>query len=115
MKRTFIEVPNFTKKWKELGFSDEELRLLQNRIMSDPEIGKIMVGIGGVRKMRFELPGQGKSGSVRVCFIDFQIYEKVYLLTVYTKKKKENLTDEECNQLKKLVSLLKREAGKNYE
>ena len=45
-------------------------------------------------------------GSVRVCYIDFVVKERIYLITAYPKNKKENLSKEECNEIKKLVKLL---------
>ena len=70
-------------------------------------------GTGGIRKVRFPLESKGKSGSVRVCYTDFAEYEVTYLITAFTKKEQENLTNEERNVLKKLVKSLKEEAAKN--
>ena len=56
--------------------------------------------------MRFAFPNGGKSGSVRVCYVDFVIQEAIYLVTVYSKKEKENLTQEERNNIKKMIKLL---------
>lgn len=113
MTRTFIEVPLFTKHWKEIGLDDDELQALQIMLLKDPESGLIMEGTGGIRKVRFPLENRGKSGSVRVCYTDFAEYEVIYLLTAFEKKDQENLTDEEKNVLKKLVKSLKEEAAKN--
>ncbi len=113
MTRTFIEVPIFTKRWKEIGLGDEELLALQIMLLKDPESGPVMEGTGGIRKVRFPLKNQGKSGSVRVCYTDFEEYEVTYLITAFTKKEQENLTDEEKTVLKKLVKSLKMEAKKN--
>ena len=44
MTRTFIEVPLFTKRWKEIGLDDEELQALQIMLLKDPESGPIMEG-----------------------------------------------------------------------
>lgn len=71
MTRTFIEVPLFTKRWKEIGLGDAELQTLQILLLKDPESGPIMEGTGGIRKVRFPLRNRGKSGSVRVCYTDF--------------------------------------------
>lgn len=60
MTRTFIETNEFTRKWEQLGLTDEELRKLENSILENPQIGKIVKGIGKLRKMRFSLPGRGK-------------------------------------------------------
>ena len=56
--------------------------------------------------MRFAYENRGKSGSVRVIYIDFEIYKKLYLLDVYAKNEKDNLTKEERNDIKKVVKLL---------
>ena len=59
--------------------------------------------------MRFALENRGKSSSVRVIYVDFLIYEKLYLLTAYPKNEKDNLTKAERNELKKLVEILEAE------
>ena len=56
--------------------------------------------------MRFAFEHRGKSGSVRVIYIDFEVYEKIYLITAYPKKEKDNLTKAERNELKELVKVL---------
>ena len=68
MTRTFIEVPLFTKRWKEIGLDDNDLHSLQIMLLKDPESGPVMEGTGGIRKVRFPLENKGKSGSVRVCY-----------------------------------------------
>lgn len=113
MTRTFIEVPLFTKRWKEIGLGDAELQTLQILLLKDPESGPIMEGTGGIRKVRFPLRNRGKSGSVRVCYTDFAEYEVTYLITAFTKNEQENLSAEEKNALKKLVKILKDEAVMN--
>ncbi len=112
MTRTFIEVPLFTKRWKEIGLGEEELRDLQIMLLKDPESGPIMEGTGGISKVRFPLVHRGKSGSIRVCYTDFAEYEVTYLITAFEKKEQENLTAEEKNVLKKLVKSLKEETTK---
>ena len=113
MIRTFIEVPLFSKRWKEIGLGDDELMKLQVMLLKDPESGPVMEGTGGIRKVRFPVANKGKSGSVRVCYTDFAEYEVIYLITAFEKSDKENLTSEEKIVLKKLVKSLKDEAAKN--
>ena len=113
MTRTFIEVPLFTKRWKEIGLDDNDLHSLQIMLLKDPESGPVMEGTGGIRKVRFPLENKGKSGSVRVCYTDFAEYEMLYLITAFEKKEQENLSTEEKNVLRKLVKSLKNEAAKN--
>jgi len=52
----------------------------------------VMEGTGGIRKVRFPLENRRKSGSVRVCYTDFEEYEVIYLITAFTKADQENLT-----------------------
>jgi len=113
MLRTFIEVPLFTKRWKEIGLGDDDLLALQIMLLKDPASGPVMEGTGGIRKVRFPIENRGKSGSVRVCYADFEEYEVTYLITAFTKNEQENLTDSEKAVLKKLVKALKEEARKN--
>ena len=113
MIRTFIEVPLFTRRWKEIGLNDDDLRALQIMLLKDPQSGPVIEGTGGIRKVRFALENRGKSGSVRVCYTDFEEYEVNYLITAFTKSDQENLTNEEKNVLKKMVKALKDEAAKN--
>ena len=63
--------------------------------------------------MRFAFETQGKSGSVRVIYVDFEIYKKLYLLTAYPKNEKDNLTRAERNTLKQLVGVLEQQLEKN--
>ena len=107
MIRTFIEVPLFTKRWKEIDLTDFDLRQLQIMLLKDPESGPVIEGTGGIRKVRFPLENRGKSGSVRVCYTDFAEYEVTYLITAFKKKEQENLSDDEKNVLRKLVKSLR--------
>ena len=107
MTRTFIEVPLFTKRWLEIGLSDDDLRELQIMLLKDPESGPVIEGTGGIRKVRFPFDNRGKSGSVRVCYTDFAEYEVTYLITAFTKKEQENLSDDEKKVLRKLVKSLR--------
>lgn len=58
---------------------------------------------------------KGKSHGVRVCYTDFEEYEVIYLLTAFTKKEQDNLSDDEKKALKKLVKALKEEAARNWK
>lgn len=61
---------------------------------------------GGLRKLRFAFGNQGKSGSTRVCYVDFVLKEIVYLITVYPENEEDNLAKAECNNIKKMISML---------
>jgi len=115
MTRTFIELPWFMTKWKSLGMDDADLRRLQLELLSDPKVGAVMRGTGGVRKMRFAFKYQGKSGSIRVIYVDFEVYEKIYLLTAYTKNEKDNLSQKERNEIKELITVLENQLKENEQ
>ena len=112
MTRIFVELPSFRAEWKKMGLTEADLLRLQQELLAKPEVGSKMQGTGGVRKMRFAFEHRGKSGSVRVIYVDFFIHEKLYLITAYPKNEKDNLTKEERNELKKLVELLGSELEK---
>ena len=109
MTRTFVELPIFRSRWRELGLNDEDLRRLQEELLTDPKVGAVRSGTGGVRKMRFAFKNKGKSGSVRVIYVDFEIYEKIFLITAYTKNEKDNLTDSEKNEIKQVIGILEKQ------
>ena len=112
MTRIFVELPSFRTEWKNMGLTEADLRRLQEELLTNPAVGSVMQETGAVRKMRFAFEHRGKSGSVRVIYVDFLAYEKLYLLTAYPKSEKDNLTKKERNELKKLVEALKSELEK---
>ena len=96
-----------------MGLDENHLRKLQEELLADPKVGKVMRETGGVRKMRFAFEHQGKSGSIRVIYIDFEIHEKLFLLTAYPKSEKDNLSKAERNILKQLSGILKQQLDEN--
>jgi len=113
MTRLFVELPSFRAAWKAMGLTDADLRRLQEELLANPTVGNMMRGTGGVRKMRFPFEHRGKSGSIRVIYIDFEIREKLYLLAAYPKNEKDNLSKAERNELKKLVGILEDELSRS--
>ena len=100
-------LPEFDKQWKAIGFDDNDLKSLQEELTINPEKGEMMRGTGGLRKIRVAFEGRGKSGSARACYVDFAVYEKIYMISAYTKNDKDNLTKEERNEIKRLIEVLK--------
>ena len=85
---------------------DDDLRRLQKELLQNPKTGDVIRGTGRLRKMRFAFEHRGKSGSTRVCYVDFEIKEVIYFLAVFAKNEQENLTKEERNILKKKIDIL---------
>lgn len=107
MKREFVLTEWFDKYWTALGMTDEELRRLQNILLSDPRIGAVIPHTGGARKVRIELEGVGKRSGARVIYVDIVVDEKIYFLLAYPKSKKENLSQDETKKVASLVKSLK--------
>ena len=99
-------LPEFDRKWSEMGLTDKELKALQEELTISPTKGDVMQGTGGLRKIRIAFEGRGKSGSARVCYVDFAVYERIYLITAYAKDEKDNLSKSERNEVKKLIKIL---------
>lgn len=108
LTREFVLLPEFEKKWKSMGLSDSELKTLQEELTINPLKGDLMQGTGGLRKLRIAFEHRGKSGSARVCYVDFAVYEKIYLITAYSKNEKDNLSKEERNNVKQVIKLLEK-------
>ena len=109
MNRTFIEVPQFTKKWQTLGLTDDDLKALQQELLHNPKAGDAIKGTGGIRKIRIPLEkrSKGKRGGARVIYIDIELKETIYFINVYTKDEKDDLTEEEKKAFKAVVKFLK--------
>lgn len=99
-------LPEFEKQWNKMGLTDDDLRRLQYELLADPQKGDVMQGTGGLRKLRFAFEHRGKSGSSRVVYVDFAFYEKIFLISAYPKNEKDNLTQAERNNIKKMIELL---------
>lgn len=109
MRRTFIEVPIFTKKWKELGLTDKDLRKLQNVLLQNPKAGDTIQGTGGLRKVRIPIDNTGKRGGGRVIYVDIELKEIIYFVNVYAKNEKDDLTEDERKAFKAILKILKEE------
>jgi mRNA-degrading endonuclease RelE of RelBE toxin-antitoxin system len=84
--------------------ADDEYRKLQLALVLRPETGKIILGSGGLRKIRWKSGGSGKRGGFRLIYFWDVPKDTIYMLLIYKKSKQEDLTQ---NQLKTLRNLLK--------
>lgn len=62
-----IETPTFTRQIREL-LADDDYREFQSRLAANPELGALIKGSGGIRKIRVGLSGRGKRGGARVIY-----------------------------------------------
>ena len=97
---TVIESPYFLSKTAD--FLDEVTRLeFIDWIAANPLAGDLIKGSGGLRKVRWALPGRGKSGGMRVITYYIKPDGEVWLLMAYTKAKFDNLPTDFLMALKK--------------
>jgi hypothetical protein len=116
LKATFIEISEFTE-WVSEHLSDEMYASLQQQLMEDPDLGDVMPGCGGLRKIRSADPsrGKGKRGGARVIYLSVPAAKRFYMLDIYGKGEKEDLDAKEKKALRKLAEQLRREAIAAYE
>jgi mRNA-degrading endonuclease RelE of RelBE toxin-antitoxin system len=102
---TVLETPFFLRKVATL-LDEEERSELVAFLGMNPEAGDIIPETGGVRKLRWAAQGRGKRGGVRLIYYFHSDTFPLFLLTVYAKNQKANLTRAERNDFKKLIPLL---------
>ena len=94
----FTETEIFTKKIKEF-IGQNEYRLLQTELIKRPDLGNVIPGGKGIRKLRWSLQGKGKRGGIRVLYYFFRSEHEIYMLYVFKKSKQEDLTREQLSTL----------------
>jgi hypothetical protein len=99
---TIVETRPFIQDAKS-RLTDEERIGLINMIAADPTCGVVMEGTGGIRKVRFATQGRGKSGGVRVIYYFYNETLPIFLLAIFAKNEKTNLSRAEQNALAKFV------------
>lgn len=97
----FIEAPAFTRRLS--GYlNDDDYRELQARLGANPELGNLMPGTGGFRKMRWAdvRRGKGRRGGLRIIYYHFPSDHQIWLMTLYDKNEAADLTTEQKKALK---------------
>ncbi len=102
LMQTVIEMPEFIRQAKQLGLSDEERESIIDEVAEHPDGGDEISGSGGMRKLRIAARGRGKgkSGGYRVITFFSGENIPVFLITIYAKSQKTNITDKEKNDMK---------------
>jgi len=98
----FIETKWFTKQVSKL-LSDDEYSLMQWRLIQIPDIGDVIPGGGGIRKFRFAAKSKGKRGGARVIYYLAASRDQIYMLDIYSKDEKSDITLPRLRELKQLV------------
>jgi hypothetical protein len=98
----FIETPTFTRLVLAM-MEDDHYACLQAALVLRPEIGKVIPGGGGIRKMRWAGSGRGKRGGLRFIYYWQVADERIWMLLVYPKSERDDLSAEQLRQLRILV------------
>ena len=86
----FIETPLFTKLVKKL-LDDDEYRELQEVLIYRPDLGDVIQGTGGLRKIRWMRKGRGKRSGVRIIYYWLMDDEQILMLYIYPKSQQERV------------------------
>lgn len=103
MRLVFLETPLFTRLLGDY-LTDESYRELQRALMENPEMGDVMPGTGGFRKVRWQdaRRGKGKRGGLRVIYY-LMADHQIWFFTLYDKGEATDLTADEKRLLKKAI------------
>jgi len=102
---TIAETEPFQKKVARLLTEDEKTELIAY-LSVQPHAGALIQGTGGVRKLRWARNDKGKSGGVRIIYFFHDDQMPLYLLALFGKNEKANISMEEKHILSKLVKEL---------
>ena len=82
---------------------DDVYRTLQLVLLLRPEQGPVIRGTGGLRKLRWSQPGTGKRGGLRLVYYWDKPEETIYLLFLYRKSDREDLSPQQLRILSRLI------------
>lgn len=102
---TVVETVRFLKDAEGLMPESDRARLVEV-VGANPDAGDLIPETGGIRKLRWALPGGGKRGGARVIYLFHNENLPLFLLAMYGKNEKANLSKAERNAMAKLVPAL---------
>ena len=102
---TVVETEEFLECSKAI-LTEGERDALVAHLGADPEAGQLVPGSGGVRKIRWAIRGHGKRGGARVIYYYYNPSIPLFLLDIYAKNEKANLSEADKRSLKRLLPAL---------
>lgn len=105
--QTVIETESYLRDAKHAKMNEEDRTAAVDLVATNPEAGDVMAGTGGVRKTRLAGRGKGKSGGYRIVWYFGGDDIPAFLLTVFGKGEKSNLTQGERSALRSLTESLR--------
>jgi len=90
-----VRTKRYSRDLKRLGADAADVQALETAIADNPQIGDVIPGLGGIRKVRFGFGGRGKRGGGRAIYFLMLEDETAVMLFAYAKNEKEDLTPAE--------------------
>ena len=97
---TVVEMENFTRSAKAAKVTESEVDEIISHLAMNPSVGQLISGTGGARKFRHKSRGKGNSGGYRVITFYTGMDIPVFLIDIFAKGDKIDLTKRERNELK---------------
>lgn len=111
----FVESRIFTRRLLSLGerISEQVLSAIQADLLDNPERGRLVPGLGGVRKARTPNPGRGKGkrGGLRFLYMYLETKAHIHLFFLLDKNEQEDASPEQRRELREWAAKIKRESG----
>lgn len=105
MRTTIVETPEFISRSKKV-LSENEIKELIDYLADYPEAGDLIEGTGGARKLRWLRKGMGKRGGSRIIYFFHDDSSPLFLLSIFSKNQKVNLSAREKHELKAILKEL---------
>jgi hypothetical protein len=111
MEIKIIQTKEFSRDLKSFlrrkSLLEEDFESLKQTLRQNQTVGDLLVGTGGVRKIRLKSSARGKSGGFRVCFYYYAKDGKVFLLLIYSKNEQDNFSEADRKNLKEFTNEIK--------
>ena len=98
--QTVVETPAYLRRAGRLQISEDELDTIKLLVAQQPDIGDVIPGSGGARKVRVRAKGKGKRGGYRIVTFYSGVALPVFLLDIYAKSEKTDLTRGQIKNLR---------------
>jgi hypothetical protein len=103
---TVLQLPKFKVEATKLIRADG-IEAVAVYLIDHPDVGDVIPGAGGARKLRWAAKGKGKRGGARIIYVYVVIAARIYLLRCYAKNVRTDLTADERKELRRIAAELK--------
>ncbi len=98
----------YDKLVDERKLSKKDFEELERALLENPKLGDVIPGMEGLRKLRLKSIGKGKSGGVRIDYLDIPDLGIIYFVVLYPKNVQEDLNAEEKKIIVRMIKTIKK-------